>query len=272
MKYECRKWKLYITFYPTYMDTHCLLFYRISSLIICSQGKLVISLKTIRKCCKFCERENMFLFRILDPWPQVRSMSSGPLWSACLSAPSASQLSLLLNISICSFLPNHRFYPICILKTFSNDPLSSWQSPNFQPLNRLHCKSYKPICLCVPTQTVCSNQISMTPVPQTHTVFTCTFAHVTFPRQDITSSVCASQTLTHTSKPSLEFSRIIQAYWNPSLKTFITGNTDFIFGVLFKVFHVHFSRLPIHFISSLRAGNIFFTLKIFPLWLKHIKN
>lgn len=156
-------------------------------------------------------------------------------WAQDLHGRPASQLPLPFhwNIAICSFLPSHRFDPIiCISEIFSNYPR---RKPKLSTLNRLYYKSFKPICLCVPTQTICSNQVSMSPVPQMHIVFICTFAQVTFPYQDITSSVCANPTLTHKSMPSPQAFLITQVYWNPSLKMFITGNTDLLFCFILTI-------------------------------------
>lgn len=137
-------------------------------------------------------------FKILDPQLHVCRTSSGPPWP------------IHLNTAIGSFLPSHRFYPIiCISENFSNYPRRKLK---LSTLNGLYYKSFKLICLCVSTQTISSNQTSMSPVSQMHIVFICTFAQVTFPYQDITSSVCVNPTLTHKSKPSLQAFLITQAY------------------------------------------------------------
>ena len=150
-----------------------LLFHYISSPIICSWWKLLlIFLKTIRKCLKFCEKKKSLFQNV---WSLACSLVQ-ELRTSC-------QMVCLPLISLCQCVwtqPFDRSLQVTdfILSSVSQKPSATihclqGKAHTFRTLNRQYYISFKSICLCVWYKPSSPAKLVSLQFPQTHVVLTC---------------------------------------------------------------------------------------------------
>lgn len=205
----------------------------------------------------------MSFCKMPDPCPLLGSMSPGPLWSACLLSPSASpsehsnlfiEITDFILLSVCQ-KPSATIY--CLQA----------KAQTFRALDRQHHIPFKSLCLCVPTQAIHSNQISMSQFPK-HTW--CLPVSVLLPAwlfpPRISPHLPAPIRFWVTRQgPAWRppwLSKLPEILWKHLL--LVTPISYLLLCFIF-IFPCMFLLLPIQFISSFRSGNNFQTKNIFSM-------